>query len=156
MFRLRRWEILVDFLGNARNLDPSKSSPRQSFNAPCAVLRLPSSFFPKFGLYMVYIYMIIKYLTKAIFWGVIDTRFKPIKSFIYVLACLPNIVKETPTASNSINYIRMTIQINRTRVRFKDSWFVFHDSCWSFHESHFSRKLVFLESHGKQNTGLWS
>ena len=65
--------------------------------------------------------MIIKYLTKAIFWGVIDTRFKPIKSFIYVLACLPNIVKETPTASNSINYIRMTIQINRTRVRFKDS-----------------------------------
>ena len=32
------------------------------------------------------------------------------------------------------------------RVRFNDSWFVFQESSWSFHEPYFSRKHVFHES----------
>ena len=35
-------------------------------------------------------------------------------------------------------------------VRFNDSWFVFHDSSWSFHEPHFSRKHIF------QNHAEWT
>ena len=34
-----------------------------------------------------------------------------------------------------------------TEVRFDDSWFVFHDSSWSFHESYLSRKHVFDKSY---------
>ena len=34
----------------------------------------------------------------------------------------------------------------KVRVWFNDSWFVFHDSSWSFHEPYFSRKYVFHES----------
>ena len=32
-----------------------------------------------------------------------------------------------------------------TNVRFNDSWFVFHDSSWSFHEPYFSKKHLFHE-----------
>ena len=35
-------------------------------------------------------------------------------------------------------------------VRFNDSWFVFHDSSWSFHEPYFSRKHIF------QNHAEWT
>ena len=34
-------------------------------------------------------------------------------------------------------------------------WFVFHDSIWSFHESYFSRKLIFHESYRVERR-LWS
>ena len=34
----------------------------------------------------------------------------------------------------------------KNRVWFNDSWFIFHDSSWSFHEPYFSRKKKFQES----------
>ena len=41
----------------------------------------------------------------------------------------------------------------KCRVRFNDSWFVFHDSSWSFHEPYFRRKEIFTSlKTGKQVT----
>ena len=48
------------------------------------------------------------------------------------------------------------IPIKNLRVRFNDSWFVFHDSRWSFHEPYFSRKQISQIIQGDQNTRLWS
>ena len=39
-----------------------------------------------------------------------------------------------------------------SRVRLNDSWFVFHDSSWSFYEPYFRRKHVFLELHRMNRT----
>ena len=38
------------------------------------------------------------------------------------------------------------------RVRFNDSWFVFHDSSWSFNELNFSKKHIFHESYRLSRT----
>ena len=43
------------------------------------------------------------------------------------------------------------------RVRFNDSWFVFHDSSWSFREPCFSWKHIFHELYraNKKNQIIW-
>ena len=38
------------------------------------------------------------------------------------------------------------------RIRFNDSWFVFHDSSWSFHEPYFSKKCILHESYRGDRT----
>ena len=51
-------------------------------------------------------------------------------------------------------YIDLIIQ---TGFQFNDSWFVFHSSSWSFHESYFRKKHIFDESfrvNRVQNYGL--
>ena len=40
--------------------------------------------------------------------------------------------------------------------RFNDSWFVFHNSRWSFHEPYFSRKHLFHESYRVNRTQDYS
>ena len=42
---------------------------------------------------------------------------------------------------------KKTEKLETYRVRFNDSWFVFHDSSWSFHEPYFSKKQIFHESY---------
>ena len=37
-------------------------------------------------------------------------------------------------------------------IRFNDSWFVFHDSSWSFHKPYFSRKRMFHKSYRVNRT----
>ena len=47
----------------------------------------------------------------------------------------------------------------QTRVRFNNSWFVFHESSWSFHETYFNRKQRIsriIDSEQTQNYGLYS
>ena len=43
-----------------------------------------------------------------------------------------------------------------TRVGFNDSWFLFHDSSWSFHEPYFSKTHIFHQSYRVSITRLWS
>ena len=44
------------------------------------------------------------------------------------------------------------------RVRFNDSWCIFHNSSWSFHEPYFRKRHIFHESYrvSEHNTRLWS
>ena len=54
--------------------------------------------------------------------------------------------KKTWRDSVSIHYIYIC------RIRFNDSWFIFRNSSWSFHEPYFSRKHIFLESYKVNRT----
>ena len=46
----------------------------------------------------------------------------------------------------------VTNAICLSRVRFNDSWFVLHDSSWSFHETYFSKRHIFHESYRVNRT----
>ena len=52
---------------------------------------------------------------------------------------------------------KKTEKLETYRVRFNDSWLVFHNSSWSFHEPYFSRKEIFHKLYRKnriQDYGL--
>ena len=93
----------------------------------------------------------INLLGKTALWNFISKRINGTPKRIY---CKRNL---------QVRCFKLSMQYKRAfkkkkdfvRVRFNDSWFIFHNSSWSFHKPEFSRKHISRIIWSEQNTRLW-